>query len=274
MLKLISWNIARRAEPWRLLPDSGCDIALLQEASAPPADIADRVDCGPAPWHTGGAAMNRAWRSVVVRLSDRVRVEWLDPKSIDEARPGELAVSRAGTLDAAIVTPETGEPFTVVSLYGAWEQPLSALKSSWIYADASVHRLISDLSALIGHQRKHRIIAAGDLNILHGHGEYGSRYWADRYATVFRRMETLGLTFAGPQAPDGRSADPWPDELPKESKNVPTYHTNRQTPATSTRQLDFVFASTGLASQVRVKALNEPEDWGPSDHCRIEIDVE
>ena len=45
-------------------------------------------------------------------------------------------------------------------------------------------------------------------------------------------------------------------------------------PATSTRQLDFVFASTGLASQVRAKALNEPEDWGPNDHCRIEIDVE
>ena len=274
MLKLLSWNIARRAEAWRHLADTGCDIALLQEASAPPADIADRVDCGPAPWRTAGAGTNRAWRSAVVRLSERVRVEWLDPKSIEEAMSGELAVSRPGTLDAAIVTPESGNPFTVISLYGAWEKPLTGLQSSWIYADASVHRLISDLSVLIGHQTRHRILAAGDLNILHGHGEHGSRYWADRYATVFRRMETLGLTFAGPQAPDGRSADPWPDELPKESKNVPTYHTNRQTPATSTRQLDFVFASTGLASQVRVKALNEPEDWGPSDHCRIEIDVE
>ena len=87
-------------------------------------------------------------------------------------------------------------------------------------------------------------------------------------------MEKLGLTFAGPQYPDGRRADPWPGELPKESRNVPTYYTSRQTPATSTRQLDFVFASTGLADRMRVRALNDPADWGPSDHCRIEIDFE
>jgi hypothetical protein len=86
-------------------------------------------------------------------------------------------------------------------------------------------------------------------------------------------MTALGLTFLGPQAPAGRRAEPWPDELPPESNNVPTFHTNLQTPATATRQLDFVFASAGLAEQVRVTALNEPCDWGPSDHCRVEIEV-
>ncbi|TVQ75479.1 MAG: hypothetical protein EA363_00485, partial [Balneolaceae bacterium] len=136
MVKLISWNIARRAKAWRCLPDSGCDIALLQEATAPPADIMDRVECGPSHWNTAGAGTNRAWRSAIVRLSDRVRVEWLDPKSIEDAMPGELAVSRPGTLDAAIVTPESGDPLTVISLYGAWEIPHTGLKSSWIYADA------------------------------------------------------------------------------------------------------------------------------------------
>lgn len=75
-------------------------------------------------------------------------------------------------------------------------------------------------------------------------------------------MEALGLSFVGPQAPNGRQADPWPDELPRISKNVPTYHTNRQTPLTCTRQLDFVFASLPLAERVRVKALNQPDEWG------------
>jgi hypothetical protein len=79
------------------------------------------------------------------------------------------------------------------------------------------------------------------------------------------------LRFVGPQAPAGRRSDPWPDELPAESANVPTYHTSLQTPSTATRQLDLVFASTGLAERVRVRALSEPDDWGPSDHCRIEI---
>ena len=54
---------------------------------------------------------------------------------------------------------------------------------------------------------------------------------------------------------------------------MPTYHSSHQTPATATRQLDFVFASKGLADSVRVFALNEPEQWGSSDHCRLEIEI-
>ncbi len=92
-------------------------------------------------------------------------------------------------------------------------------------------------------QHGHRIVAAGDLNILHGYGEHGSAHWASRYATVFDRMEALGLAFVGPQHPHGRQAEPWPDELPRESLNVPTFHSTKQTPASATRQLDFVFAS-------------------------------
>ena len=93
-----------------------------------------------------------------------------------------------------------------------------------------------------------------------------------RYGTVFSRMEALGLPFVGPQDPNGRQAHPWPEELPPGSKNVPTYYYG-QTPDTATRQLDFVFASRGMADSVSVRALNEPEQWGLSDHCRLEIKV-
>ena len=107
---------------------------------------------------------------------------------------------------------------------------------------------MSDLSALIGRQHGDRIVAAGDINILHGYGDHGSAYWAKRYESVFTRMKALRLPFVGPQAPNGRQADPWPDELLKHSENVPTYRTNRQTPRTAIRQLDFVFASEGVAT--------------------------
>jgi hypothetical protein len=87
-------------------------------------------------------------------------------------------------------------------------------------------------------------------------------------------MEAIGLPFVGPQAPHGgRQADPWPGELPPDSRDVPTFHHSRQTPATASRQLDFVFASTSLIDQIKVGALNGPDEWGPSDHCRLEIEL-
>jgi endonuclease/exonuclease/phosphatase family metal-dependent hydrolase len=273
MVKVIVWNIAHRAEAWRSLLDCDADIALLQEAAAPPTDVARRLEVDPTPWQTAGAGQNRPWRAAVVKLSNHVLVQWLATKQVSDALPEDLAVSRPGTLAAAIVTPSTGTPFVVASLYALWEKPHATTGGSWIYADGSVHRLISDLSALVGKQAGHRILAAGDLNILHGYGEGGSAYWAARYATVFSRMTALGLSFVGPQAPAGRQAQPWPDELPPESNNVPTYHTPQHTPATATRQLDFVFASVSLAEQVRVRALNELAQWGPSDHCRVEIEI-
>lgn len=250
---MIAWGIARRDEAWGYLLGTAADIALLSEAAVPPAEGASRVDVDPAPWRTDGAGLNRPWRAAVVKLS----------------------VSRPGTLSAAIVTPGVGDPFVVASMYAAWERSHATTGSGWIYADGSAHRLISDLSVLVGQQVGHRrMLAAGDLSILHGCGEHGSPYWASRFTTVFARMAALGLSFVGPQVPAGRRADPWPDELPIGSRSVPTYHTSHQTPASATRQLDFVFASAGLVERVRVSARNEPDDWGPSDHCRVEIEVE
>jgi len=274
MVKILAWNIARRADAWRRLRESDADIALLQEATPPPADMAAEFDIDPAPWRTDGAGLNRAWRTAIVRLSERVSVQHLEARPLAEAHRGDLAISRPGTLSAAIVTPRTGDSLIVASMYAPWEEPHRAAASSgWIYADASAHRVISDLSVLIGRQEGHRILAAGDLNILKGYGEHGSDYWAGRYATVFHRMAALGLSFVGPQVPNGQAADPWPQELPRTSHNVPTYHTSHQSPATATRQLDFVFASAGLAECTHVSALNSPEQWGPSDHCRIQIEV-
>ena len=272
-LKILSWNIAGMIEPWRVLADMDADVALLQEAGWPPADVTDRIQVDPAPWGTAGLDGARSWRTAVVGLSDRAKVEWVDAKPLDYAAPGDFAVSRLGTLAAARVEAQGIEPFVVTSMYSLWTNPHSSV-GKWILADASAHRLVSDLSAFAGTRDGHRIVAAGDLNILHGYGEGADEYWAGRYRTVFERMEALGMPFVGPQHPDGLQADPWPDELPRDSKNVPTYRW-RNNPDNAQRQLDFVFASKGMADSVCVRALNDPDPdkWGPSDHCRIEIEV-
>lgn len=272
-MKLVSWNIAHRDEAWRRLLDTDADVALLQEATEPPPDVASKIEIDGEPWKTFGVDDSRPWRAAVVRLSNRVQVNWLKPIPIEQAANGDFAVSRRGTLAAAEVTETRGACCHVVSMYGCWEKPHRSTGSDWIYADASVHRLVSDLAVLIGRQSGHRIIAAGDLNILYGYGEGGSAFWARRYDTVFKRMEAMGIPFVGPQAPNGRHAEPWPTELPVESNNVPTYYTTRMTPAQAMRQLDFVFASTSLLERIHLRALNEPDEWGPSDHCRVWIEL-
>lgn len=271
-LTLVSWNLAHGDAPWRELAASGADVALVQEATAPPAGVSVEVD--DEPWATAGAGMTRNWRTAIVRVSDRVRVSWRPLKAIADARSDELHVSRPGTLAVADVEVlATRESLTVVSMYSSWETPVKETGSQWIYADASAHRMVSDISGLIGQQRGHRVIAAGDLNIMYGYGEDGSPYWARRYASVFERMAAIGLGFVGPQLPDGQQASPWPAELPPASKNVPTFRTRRGDPASATRQLDFVFASGDLRDRMRVAALNSVEQWGSSDHCRILIDL-
>lgn len=265
--------MAHRSSLWGDLLSRDADVALLQEACEPPTEIKPFLDLDNEPWRTAGTK-KRHWRTAIVGINKNVNLDRITTNSIPEARDGDFGVSQLGTLAAAHVEdPNTGEVFTVVSMYALWEKPHSSTGSGWIFADASVHRLISDISVLVGQEKGHRIIASGDLNSLYGYGEFGNKYWGGRYRTIFDRFTSIGLKFVGPQYPNGRQANPWPSELPNESLNVPTYHTNRQTPATATRQLDFVFASSDIADRIQVKALNSVEDWGGSDHCKIQIDV-
>lgn len=138
---------------------------------------------------------------------------------------------------------EAGEEITIVSMYFTWMSPVRQTGSKWIFADASAHRLISDLCGLIGRERGYKVIAAGDLNLLYGYGENGNLYWRGRYNTVFDRMKALGMRFVVPQAPEGgRQADPWPKELPEDSLCMPppfitTGRARNQHPGSSILQL-------------------------------------
>ena len=156
VVELVSWNVNRR-EVWDWLKSDGrFDVALLQEAPRPPAGAL--LNCVPGAtddWST------RRWKSelrtCVAQLTDRVV---LQPRLLRDAHDGDFAalgVSR-GTLAVADVRRGDEFLFTAVSAYAAWESPPG--RDDFIYADASAHRLLSDISGLITGSRRERVLVA------------------------------------------------------------------------------------------------------------------
>ena len=191
--RLVSWNLAGRNLLGNL-DGLAADVALLQEARLPgPGSALQVVPADLTTWRTAGWG-TREWRTAVIRLSDRVE---LDPRPdvAIEAMTGETdwVVSRHGTVTAADVKIDGRTTFTAVSVYAPWEKTAKGV----IFADGSAHRILSDLSGLMPYP-DHRLLIAGDWNILLGYGEHGDSYYKDRYATVFARAEALGLRFVGP----------------------------------------------------------------------------
>lgn len=277
-IKVVSWNIAKRDDPWcelAAMAERGeADVALLQEAGSPPGDLRRRMR------YEDDVFWDRSFFDrwpLVVQLSDRVELEWfrqvppwseLDEQEIGASGIGTMACARVSLPDK----PE--EAFIAVSMYARWMRAHpSAGKRPGIHADLSAHRILSDLSTFIDHANpsRHRILAAGDLNLCYTTTEITSFFRRER--TVWDRFEALGLEFLGPQLPNGRpSPSPQPG-VPDDTRNVPTYHTQRQAPAQANRQLDYAFASRGFHDRVSVRALNEIDEWGPSDHCRLLIEI-
>ncbi len=276
-MRIISWNIHNRVSLWEEVASLNADVALLQEAPKPPKIISSQLHIiSDNVWHTakGRKGNVRPWRTTIVGLSDNVEVKGRVTNQIGFTSSNDFMVSRLGTVTVSDVTLKNQEEkFILVSMYGIWEKADISASQNWIIADASVHRLISDISSLIGTQTGHKIIAAGDLNIIYGYAENGSEYWAKRYDTIFLRMEALGIPFVGPQYPNGEKALVRPKELPKDSLNVPTYRSSIKKPESATRQLDYVFASDIIHSRMKVTALNSIKEWGLSDHCRILIEI-
>lgn len=288
VIRIVSWNINHRqtkGEAWKWLENMAnageADVALLQEAEPPPEETGIRADIGPrshwdshvwnSQWYKGSFPHLYCRWAMVARLSDRVRVEHLKQVSpIEDVNDDEIAVSGIGTIAAAMVTPvgeSEADPFLAVSMYARWmgRHPRAIGRKQWSMSDTSAHRIISDISSFIANKGppKHRILAAGDLNIAFG-AVGRTQSVPERERTVWDRMEALGLEFMGPQYPNGERAEDPPADLPSDTLNVKTHRNN---------QIDYVFASRGFHNSVTTRALNRDDEWGPSDHCRLLIEV-
>ena len=169
MIKIVNWNVGKRAKPWhelvRMARNGDADLALLQEAGSPPGDLVDLVeDKDRVFWNRH---LYDRW-SLVVKLSDQLTVtQYRQVTPISDLGADAIGVSGIGTIAAARVIPHESEEeaFVAVSMYARWLKPHPSTKSSWSvgYSDASAHRIISDLSAFIGHRdpAKHRDSGGG-----------------------------------------------------------------------------------------------------------------
>ena len=287
MIRVVSWNIFRREQPWHVLVEMArrreADVALLQEAGDPPPDLAQPLRYGSDEfWRNRpykGRTIYDRW-SLVVQLSEQVEVEWFRAvPPISELGVHDMAISGIGTIAAAKVRPR-GRPaddaFIAVSMYARYIKPHPSTGTPWRVGapDVSAHRILSDISAFIGHEdpSRHRILAAGDLNMIYG-ATGSTLALPKREKTFWDRAAALGLEFLGPQAPDGwQPAGSQPD-VPPDTKNVPTWVRNGRPPKEANRQFDYAIASRGFHERVTVRALNHADEWGPSAHCRLMIEV-
>lgn len=289
-MKVVSWNIARRRKAWLELFEMArrdeVDVALLQEAGKGPPNGLERPE-GFGFKHVARKLDGRLWPKrpaldrwpAVVKLSDRVQVEWIEqlPAGGAPESESEMEVSGVGTLAAARVTPAYGaaeDSFFAVSMYARWLNTHPATGKKWIYSDASAHQILTDLSAfaVANDPADDRILAAGELNMFYGAVGYRLSL-PERERTFWKRCKALGLKFLGPQWPAATRRSKDHPDVPKDSRNVPTYYGPTETPAVAVCQLDYVFASRGFHKRMHVHAMNGEEEWGPSDHCRLMIDV-
>ena len=279
MIRLVCWNIDKRTDPWHCLAKMAergeADVALLQEAGSPPDRLVPPIR------YEDDVFWDRSFFDrwpLVVQLSDRVEVEWfrqVPPWS--ELGERDIGASGIGTMAVARVAPcgKPEEAFIAASMYARWMQAHPLTEASHrVHADSSAHRILSDLSTFITYAdpSRHRILAAGDLNLVYT--PTGNGWHFRRECTVWDRFETLGLEFLGPQAPNGGQPAAHRPGTSADTKNIPTYYTTCQNGAANVvRQLDYAFASRGFHEQVTARALNGIDEWGPSDHCRLLIDV-
>ena len=204
LIRVVNWNIARRRRPLAELLAMDADVALLQEVGSGFAtSLSEGMDTGSRRhWdsYTWAAVYPddrfRSWCNrwpMVVRLSDRVEVEWFDQVGPEhDPRENEFSVSDVGLIAAARVTPKdqgAGEPFIAVSMYALWDPTDGATRTA--------RSITADLAALI--ERKipfsDRMLAAGDLNDWYGAGAYNDVRSMDPVETVSDRFDYLYRTY-------------------------------------------------------------------------------
>ena len=265
-MKIVCWNMAHSRRSWdALVQMADVDIALLQEASRLPAEFRHTVEVDRRLWDKRHSDW-MVYPSVVARLTDRVSARFIENRPIGDPYSHDFYTSEWGTLGAAVVKSDDQiEPITVVSMAAGGDSYTRESGSpSRREAIGSVHRLISDLARLVG--RRSRVIAAGDWSINRGWSSHPTAIWNEREAlhfrTAFDRMRALGFRHLMPEGRRGYHDD------------VVTFKPIGMPPAEAWGQLDYVFATENIADHVTVRALNQPDEWGPSDHCRLVIDFD
>ena len=274
----MSWNMNQQESAWshleELAAQNDVSVALLQEARRPgspprgwrvhpPADLEELWRITVPRYYRasdGDLKETKRWfASAVVGSGDRTVAPRV-PVELHEAAEGTFAASHPGQFAVADMALAGGRSLTVVSLYGIWDRMLD---SGDVYAEATLHRAISDLTMIFQERCADHVLVAGDLNI---YSYADGTVWGDRYLTVFSRLAAYGLEAVGPFRPDGErrlERCPCPDA---ECRHVNTflYRSDRRS---RPHQLDFVFATPALRDRLVAWWADSDPDWpAHSDH--------
>jgi exonuclease III len=277
-MRVVSWNMnhclrspALRRRAWEFLRDElRADIALVQEASPPPDLTSVYRPIDPK-------KPRLAWGSAIVSfrpdltLKARPRVALADCYT-QGFKDDELPDSHPGACAVADVVDAKGRfQFTAVSLYGQWEM----MPNRRIYSCARLHRMISDLTAILDTSRRRPVLIAGDFNmttqIAYERQTAGETAGA---VAVFDRLKAWGLTDCfeatkahrpkqgGCSCPEGKSC-----------AHLQTFRLKNRKDSRGT-QLDYAFISKTLNPKLRrCDVVHTDEAWSLSDHCPVVVDL-
>lgn len=273
MLTIATWNLKHavkrgttaRADTWRYLADVVAPtIALTQEASAPPQDVAERsaivsVPNGNQTWSTRVASFGPA----LTELRGPLHPSWNKALSFsipESARTGTLAVASVELIDGPVV---------LISLYGRLG-----------YADQSVIRVVADLLPLFDTPLRKRVILGGDLNI---HSHSNNEAERRRAKPILDLIEALGLTNLVREAMARNllveglrvGAQPCPCDQ-TDCYHVRTHRHGRHRQGEMANN-DYLFGSPWLAARMtRLTVYNGDDDraWTHSDHAPLVADFD
>ena len=255
-LSAVSWNIAHRPLAWTEVVTLDADVVLLQEANpnGMPVDGALRVVAPPtSDWRIGKTG---AYATAIVVLNPEIEFS-VPPFEIGRSKKGVIEASDPGQFNIIRIARQERDLY-LISLYGLWAHG---------YADASIHRAISDLSGLL--DSRCDVLLAGDLNTFRDHSLNGNRTALLRHQSVFSRLAIFGLECIGPYGDVPMAMCPCNDEV--DCRHVRTYrHLHKA--STKPLQLDFAFGTRGVRDNVNFcEVLDEERYWAVSDHAPLRV---
>lgn len=271
-MKLITWNMKCKPDNWSVLAEmmaeEGATAAMVQEAVEPPAEVDEKLavfgdpSLGDEGWRLPiPHDVKRRRFASAVAVCPGMQASVHPTRQLANAGYHDLAICHPGQWVAAEIG-EGDEAVHVISLYGIWE---GSSDRDGIYAEATVHRAISDITPLLQSRNAERIVLAGDLNVWRGYGS-----WKDRYQTVFDRLAALGLELAGPFRAEGcPPLEGCPCRQGDDCRHVVTYRWHSKE-TSNPYQLDFVF--TRGVEVTGCVALDRERYWACSDHLPVVID--
>lgn len=255
-MQIVSWNMQNKRESWRFLVDRhhDYDFAFIGEACVPPRsarDIAATKDWNIPydTWDLQPGEQRKKYRQEVLGIGGSWRLERFDRHEVVDATDPVLPSKHDHIFrrwHRVAIASNAEEQYCLVCVVSGHSQA------------QSLPLLMTGVRAVLtrqGYAPAIPIIIAGDLTTNE-----------QKSPEMFARMSEIGLPWVGP---GGANYIHVSGRKPHQ----------RETPESAHRRLNHVFASEDLVGRVTVTALNRseqshPDYWGPSDHCRVRIEVD